>query len=120
MTELMEIVHFTTSSSPLSMAMARSLTAIYRRYSIFPRFLIYYSNIWVPSKIIGLQGVDFIDLFHWSGLATRVFKTMVEKKIMLEFVLLKNFRKIKLGQNLSFWFQWGPFLVGVLLEGSLL
>lgn len=117
MTELMEIVHFTTSSSPLSMAMARSLTAIYRRYSIFPRFLIYYSNIWVPSKIIGLQGVDFIDLFHWSGLATRVFKTKVEKK-KLKLVFLKNFRKIKLGQNLSFWFQWGPFLVGVLLEWS--
>lgn len=77
----MEIVHFTTSSSPLSMVMARPLTAIYRRCSIFPRFLIYYANIWVPSKIIGLQGVDFIDLFHWGGLATRVFKTMVENKI---------------------------------------
>lgn len=48
---------------------------------MFPRFLIYYSNIWVPSKIIGLQGVDFIDLFHWGGLATGVFKTTAEKKI---------------------------------------
>lgn len=99
MTELMERVHFTTSSSPLSMAMARSLTAIYRRCSIFPRFLIYYSNIWVPSKLIGLQGVDFIDLFHWGGLATSVFKTMVGKK-MLKLVLLKNFKKIKLDQTL--------------------
>lgn len=44
---------------------------------MFPRFVICYSNIWVPSKIIGLQGADFIDLFHWGGLATRVFKTMV-------------------------------------------
>lgn len=67
---------------------------------MFPRFLIYYSNIWVPSKIIGLQGVDFIDLFHWGGLATRVFKTTAEKKKLLKPVLLKNFRKIKLGQTL--------------------
>ena len=75
----MEIIHFTTHSSHISMAMTRSLTRIYMRCSVFPRFVIYYSNTWVPSKIIGLQGADFIDLFHWGGLATRVFKTTVGK-----------------------------------------
>lgn len=94
MIELMEIVHFTTNCSTPSMAMARSLTAIYRRCSVYPQFLIHYSNIWVPSKIIGLQGVDFIDLFHWGGLATRVFKIMVGEK-MLKLIFLKNFRKIR-------------------------
>lgn len=36
---------------------------------MFPRFVTYYSNVWAPSPITGLQGADFIDILHWGGLA---------------------------------------------------
>lgn len=62
------------------MAVSRSLGRIFMRHPLFPSSVIHYSNIWVPSKIIGLQGADFISILHYGGLATRVFKTMVEIK----------------------------------------